>query len=200
MTRRIAVLKYAAATVAVFVAIHYQAKGVSWLEDEIVRITETKKAEALELAASRFGYERIQPEPLPVEPEDLVEREAVRQKLSACLVRAVWHAESRKGKAMISPKGAIGHMQLMPATLRWCGHEPLDGARDDVNFSCGARKLRDDVDATSSKDERGRVRVNLIAALERYNGGPSCIGGRCSESRNFAAEVIGYMALDPECS
>jgi soluble lytic murein transglycosylase-like protein len=56
------------------------------------------------------------------------------------LVRSVMSAESGGNPRAVSPKGAIGLMQLMPSTAKDLGIDPLDPAQ---NMDAGVRYLRD---------------------------------------------------------
>ncbi len=83
--------------------------------------------------------------------------------LSRDLVEAVAWQESRMRGGLISPAGAIGEMQLMPATARALGVDPWN-TRD--NFRGGAAYLGGLV---------RRYDGDLIRALAAYNAGPGAV-------------------------
>lgn len=88
---------------------------------------------------------------------------AERAELSAALVEAVaWH-ESRLRARVISPAGAIGEMQLMPATARELGVNPYDTSE---NFRGGAQYLRNMLT---------RYDGDVTLALAAYNAGPAAV-------------------------
>jgi soluble lytic murein transglycosylase-like protein len=70
----------------------------------------------------------------------LVDAAASRNKLSPALIHAVITAESRYDPRAVSTKGAIGLMQLLPATGRRFGAQDLFSAEQ--NVSAGAGYLR----------------------------------------------------------
>lgn len=62
-------------------------------------------------------------------------------RLPAGLLDSVWNAESRRGQSMLSPAGAQGHFQFMPATAREYGlNDPNDL---DQSAEAAARKYAD---------------------------------------------------------
>jgi soluble lytic murein transglycosylase-like protein len=73
-------------------------------------------------------------------PIDLADQAADKYGLPRWLVRSVMKAESGFQPKAISPKGAIGLMQLMPGTAQTLGANPHDPAQ---NADAGARYLRD---------------------------------------------------------
>jgi soluble lytic murein transglycosylase len=103
--------------------------------------------------------------------DDLIVSSAARHRVDPALVKAVIRAESDFIPYARSPKGALGLMQLMPATARQhnVGHI-LDPAQ---NIEGGTQHLRLLLD-----QYRGNVRLALAAynagggAVQRYGGIP----------------------------
>jgi soluble lytic murein transglycosylase-like protein len=72
-------------------------------------------------------------------------------------------AESGFQPWAVSPKGAIGLMQLMPDTAQALGADPRDPAQ---NVDAGARYLRDLLE---------KYNYGLRHALAAYNAGPGAV-------------------------
>jgi soluble lytic murein transglycosylase-like protein len=115
-----------------------------------------------------------------------LDQTASRTGLPSSLLKAVVWQESRGRADAISPKGAIGLMQLMPGTARMLGvdpHDPIDNVRG------GALYLRRQLDRFGS----------MPLALAAYNAGPGAVeryGGipPFRETRNYVASIMGRIA------
>jgi len=104
------------------------------------------------------------PAPAPAaKPIDLADAAADKYGLPRLLVRSVMAAESGFQIDAVSPKGAIGLMQLMPQTAQELGVDPHDPAQ---NVDAGVRYLRD----LLNKYDGG-----LWRALAAYNAGPGAV-------------------------
>lgn len=96
--------------------------------------------------------------------EPLVQTYSSRQSLRPDLVRAVIQVESGFNPHARSPKGAMGLMQLMPATARDLGvHNPYD---PEDNIRGGTTYLRQLLDRYDNNEE---------LALAAYNAGPNAV-------------------------
>ena len=96
--------------------------------------------------------------------EPLVQEHAARQSLRPDLVRAVIQVESGFNPHARSPKGAMGLMQLMPATARDLGvHNAYDPGE---NIRGGTLYLRQLLDRFDGDEE---------LALAAYNAGPNAV-------------------------
>jgi len=112
-----------------------------------------------QIRATRFAPARS------VQPfDDLIVEHAQRNGVRADLVRAVMQVESAFNPRAVSPKGAIGLMQLMPATMRQYGvANPFDPSQ---NVAAGVAYLRDLLD---------RYQNDETLALAAYNAGPAAV-------------------------
>jgi soluble lytic murein transglycosylase-like protein len=108
----------------------------------------------------------------------LVHQIACEQGLPIGLFDALIMQESRYNHMAISPKGALGLAQLMPATARLLGANPYTVIE---NLRGGARYLRQQVDRFGRYD----------LALAAYNAGPGRVAryGRVPA----IAETVGYV-------
>lgn len=96
-------------------------------------------------------------------PKELADAAADKYGLPRQLVRSVMAAESGFQTQAVSPKGAIGLMQLMPETAQVLGVDPYDPAQ---NVDAGTRYLRDLLN---------QYNFGLWHALAAYNAGPAAV-------------------------
>jgi hypothetical protein len=108
----------------------------------------------------------LKPQPLDLSPAALAASAASKYSLPAEFVTGVMRAESGLNPAALSPKGAMGLMQLMPDTARDLGADPSKPAE---NADAGARYLRD----LLAKYENDPNQV--VLALAAYNAGPAAV-------------------------
>jgi len=119
--------------------------------------------------------------------QELVTDAALRYGLPPALVHGVVQAESAYQPAAVSPKGAIGVMQLMPGTARKYEADP---ANPEQNIDAGTRLLRDLL--VRYEGSENRVRRALAAynagedAVSRYGGVPPY-----RETQGYVERVIG---------
>jgi soluble lytic murein transglycosylase-like protein len=114
------------------------------------------------------------PKPVPVlSTRELVQLAALNNGLPPEFVHSVAKVESAYRSDAVSPKGAIGVMQLMPATAAALSADPRDPAQ---NVEAGARLLRELL--IKYQNYPDQVRRALAAynagsgAVDRYNGVP----------------------------
>jgi soluble lytic murein transglycosylase-like protein len=112
-----------------------------------------------------------------------IELVAAETGLSPSLIKAVALVESGFDPMAVSPKGAQGLMQLMPATARQLGVR--DAFDPGENLRAGATYLRKMLDEFDG---------NLNLALAAYNAGPAAVrrhGGvpAYRETRDYVAKV-----------
>jgi soluble lytic murein transglycosylase-like protein len=108
----------------------------------------------------------LKPQPVDLSPAALAQSAAQKYSLPAEFVTGVMKAESGLNPAALSPKGAIGLMQLMPETARDLGADPTKPAE---NADAGARYLRDLL-ARYENDPN-----QVVLALAAYNAGPAAV-------------------------
>jgi soluble lytic murein transglycosylase-like protein len=84
--------------------------------------------------------------------------------VSGALLHAVIEAESNYNPNAVSPKGAVGLMQLMPTTARQYG--VADSRDPAANIAAGARYL---------KDLLAMFNNDLTMAVAAYNAGPQSV-------------------------
>lgn len=125
---------------------------------------------------------------VPIKYAAKVAELATRYELSPWLIEALVWQESRWHETAVSPKGARGLAQLMPATAKYLGVDPDDPFQ---NLEGGARYLREQLD---------RFDGNLEKALAAYNAGPGRVERangipRIRETQNYVAAIMGRLSL-----
>jgi soluble lytic murein transglycosylase-like protein len=118
--------------------------------------------------------------------EAFIDRVAAREGVDAKLVRAVIEVESGYRPRARSPKGAMGLMQLMPATARqYAVTNPYDPA---TNIEAGIKHLKSLL-----------ARFPTALALAAYNAGGGAVerfGGipPYAETRNYVSRILRIVA------
>jgi len=106
------------------------------------------------------------PAPAALTPRELITQAALHAGLPPAFVDSVARAESGYRQDAVSPKGAIGLMQLMPRTAAALHADPLDPTQ---NAEAGAEYLRD----LLQKYEHDPHQVSKAVAA--YNAGPAAV-------------------------
>jgi soluble lytic murein transglycosylase-like protein len=104
----------------------------------------------------------LEPAAIPEQYRDLVAKTAARYGVEARVVNALIQVESAYHSRAVSPKGARGLMQLMPATGRQYG--ALDLFDPKVNLEAGVQHLK-----------KLLTRYDLPLALAAYNAGETAV-------------------------
>jgi len=104
--------------------------------------------------------------PKELAPKELVTEVARRWNLPPAFLHSIVKAESGYRANAVSPKGAIGLMQLMPGTARELGADPHDPRQ---NLEAGARYLSELLQKYLHDDYQVRK------AIAAYNAGPGAV-------------------------
>jgi hypothetical protein len=129
--------------------------------------------------------QRPDTQPGHAEIHQVVASVAAARKVDAALLHAVIQVESAYNRQAVSPKGASGLMQLMPATAQRYGVKNTFDAAE--NIDAGARYLRDLLDLFDN---------NLPLAVAAYNAGENAVlrfGRRVppyAETRAYVPRVL----------
>jgi soluble lytic murein transglycosylase-like protein len=129
-------------------------------------------------------------DPLPdIELTPLIQHAAQQEGLDANLLRAVAQQESGFRSCAVSQKGAMGLMQLMPATAQELGvHDPFDPAE---SLSSGARLRQQLLE---------RFGGDTALALGAYNAGPERVeesGGvpQIPETIRYVQQILSKLPI-----
>lgn len=119
----------------------------------------------------------------PADPPTLLREAATRTGLPPAFVESVAKVESAMRPEAVSPKGAVGVMQLMPDTARTLAADPRDPAQ---NIDAGARLLRELLIKYDGDVVKALAAYNAGAgAVDRYRGMPPY-----AETQNYVDRVI----------
>lgn len=137
----------------------------------------------------------IAPAPQPPasqEPKAMLREAARRAGLPPEFVESVAQVESGLRPDAVSPKGALGVMQLMPATARTLGADPRDPAQ---NIDAGTRLLRELLVKYDGDVVKALAAYNAgEGAVDRYQGMPPY-----NETRWYVKKVIdAYQKASPK--
>ena len=133
----------------------------------------------------------VSPVPVPIlqntlDPRFLAAESARHTGLPEALIRSIMHAESGFQPNAVSPKGAIGLMQLMPQTAQGLHADPHDPRQ---NVEAGAAYLLSLLVKYGDKEDQVARAVAAYnagpAAVDRYNGVPPY-----RETRDYVIRVL----------
>jgi soluble lytic murein transglycosylase-like protein len=99
-------------------------------------------------------------------PKELITQAALHAGLPPAIVQSIARAESGYRQDAVSPKGAIGLMQLMPKTAAELDADPHDAAQ---NAEAGAKYLRDLLQRYAADPHQ------VSKAVAAYNAGPAAV-------------------------
>jgi soluble lytic murein transglycosylase-like protein len=145
---------------------------------------------ARRLFSLRGGLPVMAPGPLPkgvpTSYDAIIREMADRHDIEYALVKAVIKAESAFNRLAVSPKGALGLMQLMPATAAMHRVRNVFLPRDNIDGGC--RHLRMLLN---------RYGGNITLSVAAYNAGTQRVedaGGipAIAETREYVARVLRY--------
>jgi soluble lytic murein transglycosylase-like protein len=134
-----------------------------------------------------WAYTDTTPPPVPPQYAAALTQAAAAANVSPTLLSALVWQESRWNQAAISPKGALGLAQLMPATARNLGVNPADPV---ANLTGGARYLRQLLDEFDGNVEKALAAYNAGPGRVRSSGGVPAI----AETRNYVASIVRHIS------
>jgi soluble lytic murein transglycosylase-like protein len=133
--------------------------------------------------------------PSPEEPRtsvstyDLIKAACRKHSMDPALVMAVIHAESQFDPQAVSPRGAIGLMQISPNTIKESGmKDPFDPK---TNIDVGVRYLKDLLDAFDGDKELALAAYNAgLTQVYLHNGVPPF-----EETQKYIKQVFHYLTF-----
>ena len=147
------------------------------------RIVSFEAEETTSQADTRTPAPMAEAEPAPRSTREIIEEAARRNGIPEQFVHSVVAAESAYRADAVSPKGAIGLMQLMPDTARTYRADPRD---PEQNVAAGVAYLRDLLVQYNGDTALALAAYNAgPGAVKRYNGVPPY-----PETLNYVYRVI----------
>ncbi len=134
------------------------------LLDELSAWAQKDEAHSLEIDWLRHDQDRARARVVGLPFGQQIHSAALRAEVDPLLLAAVVEAESRFDPNAVSPQGALGLLQVMPATAQNLGSH--DAAEPTSNLDAGARYLGEMLK---------RFDGNLPLALAAYNAGPGAV-------------------------
>ena len=124
-----------------------------------------------------------------IDTHALIRAAANKHRVPAAFVKSIVAAESNFDCDAVSPKGAIGLMQLMPATAEQYGADP---SIPEQNVDAGTRYLR------VLMDKYSKNRNSLRRVIAAYNAGPGSVDHYRGvppfrETRAYVARVLSLL-------
>ena len=157
---------------------------------------ESSSAGLADASSRKFAHATgLQLPPSSPEVRRVIDEVAVKVGISADLLHAVIATESRYNSRALSPRGAIGLMQLLPATAKRFG--ALDPYAPQENVLAGAQYL---------KWLMAMFQDDLELVLAAYNAGEQAVvkaGGRIppfAETQAYVPRVLAYLRCAPSGS
>jgi soluble lytic murein transglycosylase-like protein len=134
--------------------------------------------------------------PLPEEPktsispyDQLITAACRKYSMNPALIMAIIHAESKFDPLAVSPKGAIGLMQLSPLITRELGiNDPFN---PQLNIDGGVRYLKDLLNTFDGDKELALAAYNAgLAQVYRHNGVPPF-----KDTKKYIKQVFRYLTF-----
>lgn len=162
------------------------------VDDEVVPEPE-RAAEVLEVTAESYPVHLLESHKAPgTAYGDLIFAASQKYKVNPELVAAVIRAESAFQARALSPKGARGLMQLMPATAKRYGVRTSELFQPARNIEAGVRYLA--FLAEKFKGDLPRILAGYNAgegSVDRYGGVPPY-----RETQAYVRRILGYLGLE----
>lgn len=162
------------------------------VDDEVVPEPE-KAAEVLEITAQNYPVHFVDDATAPPTAYgDLIFAAAKKYKVNPALVAAVIRAESAFQARALSPKGARGLMQLMPATAKRYGVRTSELFQPARNIEAGVRYLA--FLAERFKGDLPKILAGYNAgegSVDRYGGVPPY-----RETQGYVRRILGFLGLE----
>lgn len=122
--------------------------------------------------------------------DDVFQKAADKYDVSADLLKSIGKAESDFREKVVSRSGAVGIMQLMPATAKYLGVN--DSYDAEQNIMGGAKYVKELLDKYNGDTSLALAAYNAgMGNVSKYGGIPPF-----KETQNYVKKVLNYMQTD----
>jgi len=129
---------------------------------------------------------------LKAQYDDLVRNIAQKYRVEHALIHSIIRAESDYDRFAVSPKGALGLMQLMPETAIQYGVKNVFNPRE--NIEGGVKYLKDLIKLYNGKTDLVLAAYNAgQEAVKKYKGIPPY-----KETRNYISKIMNRFGYDKD--
>ena len=138
-------------------------------------------------------HNTLYPNPqLQAQYDDLVRNIAQKYRVEYALIHSIIRAESNYDRFAVSPKGALGLMQLMPETAIQYGVKNVFNPRE--NIEGGVKYLKDLIKLYNGKTDLVLAAYNAgQEAVKKYKGIPPY-----KETRNYISKIMNRFGYDKD--
>jgi len=134
-------------------------------------------------------YSHVQ---LRAEYDDMIRNIAQKYRVEHALIHSIIRAESNYDRFAVSPKGALGLMQLMPATAIQYGVKNVFNPKE--NIEGGVKYLKDLIKLYNGKTDLVLAAYNAgQEAVKKYKGIPPY-----KETRNYISKIMNRFGYDKD--
>ncbi|MGD9345049.1 MAG: lytic transglycosylase domain-containing protein [Candidatus Aminicenantes bacterium] len=129
---------------------------------------------------------------MKTEYDDLIRSIAQKYRVEHKLIHSIIRAESNYDRFAVSPKGALGLMQLMPATAIQYGVKNVFNPKE--NIEGGVKYLKDLIKLYNGKTDLVLAAYNAgQEAVKKYKGIPPY-----KETRNYISKIMNRYGYDKD--
>ncbi|HYZ84586.1 MAG TPA: lytic transglycosylase domain-containing protein [Bryobacteraceae bacterium] len=148
------------------IRLHTKTGTLDFPAEQVIRFEQEEYVAPKPAVIPEAAVEKASADAKPLTPQEVLQEAAEKYGVRAEFIRSLAAVESAYRADAVSPKGALGLMQLMPGTAQDLGVDPHDPRQ---NADGGVRYIKELL--LKYKDHPDPVRMALAA----YNAGPGAV-------------------------